>query len=132
MVQIDVRIAQRMDELPRLETALARHHHRQQRIRGYVEGYAEKRIGTALVELAREAPARNIELEQDVAWRQGHLLNLRDIPCRDYYAARVGIMLYKLRRRAYLVNISAVGTRPAAPLIAVYMVQVAIVIPLDG
>ena len=52
MVEVDVRIAERMDEIARPQSALLRNHHSQQGIRRYIERYAEERIGTALIELA--------------------------------------------------------------------------------
>ena len=44
MVQIKVRITQRMDEIARTQSALLRDHHRQQRVRSDVERYAQKRF----------------------------------------------------------------------------------------
>src|SRR4051812_29667548 len=72
MVQIKMRIAQSMDELARLEPADLRHHQGQERIRRDVEGYAQKNIGRALVELAAQFSVGDIKLKQAVTGRQGH------------------------------------------------------------
>ena len=70
MVQIKVRIAQRMDEIARTQSALLRDHHRQQRVRSDVERYAQKRIGAPLVKLTRKAPSGHVKLKQHMAGRQ--------------------------------------------------------------
>src|SRR5437870_4706398 len=56
VIEIQVRIAEGEDELAGLETGDLRHHQREERVRGDVEGYAEEEVGAALVHLAGEAP----------------------------------------------------------------------------
>ena len=80
VVRVDMRVAEGMDEVAGLEAAGLCHHHRQQRIRGDVERHAEEHVGAALVQLAREASARDVELEQRVARRQGHVVHLGGVP----------------------------------------------------
>src|ERR1700722_20397439 len=53
MVRIQMRVAERMNEVAGLEAGDLGHHHGQQRIGGDVEGHAEKDIRRALIELAR-------------------------------------------------------------------------------
>lgn len=67
MGEIEMGVAERMDELSGFEARHLRHHQREQRVRGDVEGHAEKDIGRALIELAGEPPVGNIELEQAMA-----------------------------------------------------------------
>ena len=62
-----MRVAERVDEFAGLQAGHLRHHHRQQRIGGDVEGHAEEDVGGALVELAGEPPLRDIELEEAMA-----------------------------------------------------------------
>ena len=75
-----MRIAERMDEVARLQPGHLRHHHGQQRIGSDVEGHAEEDIARTLVELAREPAFRDIELEQAVAGRQRHRLHFGRVP----------------------------------------------------
>ena len=70
MIQVQVAIAARPDELTGLEVTLLRHHVGEQRIGGDVERHAEQRIGAALVQLARQPPVGHIELEQRMARQQ--------------------------------------------------------------
>ena len=46
VVEIEVRIAKRVDELTHLEVTLLGNHHRKERIRGDIEWHAEKYIAT--------------------------------------------------------------------------------------
>ena len=92
VVGVQVRIAQSMDKFTRLVVTYLREHKREQRVRRDIEGHAEERVGTALVELATEfalaglAYPAHVELEQAMARRQGHLVDFRDIPCAHQVA----------------------------------------------
>ena len=85
---------------PGARSHLLRHHVRQQRIRGDVERHAEEDVGAALVELARQPAVGDVELEQCVARRQRHVLELADVPRVDDDAARIGIAAEQARLRA--------------------------------
>ena len=52
MVQVQVRIAERMDKVARLQVRHLRDHQRKQRIRSDVERHAKEEVRAALVELA--------------------------------------------------------------------------------
>ena len=119
MVEIDVGVAEGVDKIAGLQPAHLRHHHREQRIGGDVEGYAEEYIRTALVELAGEPPLGHVKLEQRVAGRQGHAVDVGHVPGADDVAARVGVVLQRLHHGRNLVDMPAVGCRPTAPLVAV-------------
>ena len=67
MVEVEVRVAEGVDELSRLKVADLRHHHGQERVAGDVEGHAKKAVGRTLVELQREFPFANVELEEGMA-----------------------------------------------------------------
>ncbi len=54
MIMIDVRVAESVYKLARLETGHLCHHHEQQRVGGNVERHPEKTVGTALIEHERE------------------------------------------------------------------------------
>src|SRR5207253_10042953 len=49
VVRVEMAIATRPDESPRRETALARQHVRQKRVRGDVERHAEEQVGAARI-----------------------------------------------------------------------------------
>ena len=131
MVQVEVSIAQRMDKLACLQATLLRNHHCQQGIRCYIERHAEEGVGTTLIELARELAIGNIELEQDVARWQCHILHIRYVPRRDNHTTRVGVILDCVNHLLNLVNSRTVWLTPAAPLIAIDVVEVALCITLN-
>src|SRR4030095_1328003 len=69
-----------------------------------------------------------IELEQKVARRQRHLRELADIPSADDQPPRIGIRFDLLENLSHLVDLSAVGSGPRAPLLAVDRPQLAVFI----
>src|SRR5688572_20825887 len=83
VIGIQVRIAEGVDELTRFQAGYLRDHHRQQRVTGDVERHAEEDVSRTLIQLARQSSIRHIELEEAVAWRQGHPGNVRDVPRTD-------------------------------------------------
>src|SRR5688500_11659561 len=62
VVEIDVGVAQHMDEVSRLEPDLARDHVGQERVAGDVERHPERHVGRPLIELAVEPRALHVEL----------------------------------------------------------------------
>src|ERR1035437_305102 len=57
-----------------------------------------------------------------MAWRQaglGHLVDISNVPGRDYHAPRIGVVLYCIYNVFDLVNVPTIGRRPVAPLVAV-------------
>ncbi len=58
MVEIEVRVAEGVDELAGLQPGHLRHHHGEQRVGRDVERHAEENVGRALVELAGQPAAR--------------------------------------------------------------------------
>ena len=77
VVAVNVAVATGPDEVADCQAALLRHHVREQRIAGDVEGHTQKNISTALVQLATELAGlaghirrRNVKLEKGVAGRQ--------------------------------------------------------------
>src|SRR5262245_839028 len=63
MIEIEMRIAQRMHEIAGLEAADMRYHVGEERVRGDVERNADEDVGRALIELARQLAVADIELE---------------------------------------------------------------------
>ena len=93
MIRVKMQIAERVDEIARLQAAHLRDHQREQRVAGDVERHAEKNIRAALVKLAAQFALLHVKLKQRVARRQRHLLDLARIPrasrcaagCRDFF-----------------------------------------------
>src|ERR1700730_12576350 len=120
VIQVQVGIPTGPDELTGLEVALLGKHMGEQRIAGDVERYAEKHVGTALVELTREATTGHVELEQGVTGHQRHLLQLANIPGAHHDPARIGIAPQLLDRMRDLIDGVAIRSQPRAPLLAVH------------
>ena len=87
MVEVEVRVAERVHEFAGLVPGRLRHHQREERVGSDIEGHAEEDVGAALIELARQAPVRNVELEEGVAGCERHARNVGDVPGRDHQAA---------------------------------------------
>ena len=126
MVVVDMRVAEGVHKVAVLKSRGLRNHHREECIAGYVERHAKEYVGRTLVELARQTPVGHIELEQNVARRQRHLVDLAHIPRRYQQTPRIGIVLDLLDKGRNLVDMAAVGASPRAPLMAVDGTQVAV------
>lgn len=103
-----------------------RHHVGQQRIAGDVERPPQEDVAAALVELAAELAVHHVELEQAMAGHQGHLRQLADIPGTDHQPARVRVALDLVHQPLHLIDLDAVRTGPASPLLAVDRAEVAV------
>jgi hypothetical protein len=119
VVVVDVDVAAGPDEFAGLESGLLRQHAGQQRVGGDVERNAQEHVRGALVQLAGELAVRDVELEERVAGRQCHVLELAHVPGRDDVPARVRVRFKALHKLGDLVNVTAVRGRPAPPLDAV-------------
>ena len=128
VVGVQVAIAAGPDELARLQAGDLRHHQGQQSVAGDVEGYAEEDVRRTLVELAAELAVGDVELEQRVAGRQGHLVDQRRVPGGDDQPARVRILLQHRHQVGDLVDVAAVRRRPGAPLVAIHRAEVAVLV----
>ena len=114
---------------PASRSHLLREHVRQQRVARDVERDAEKDVGAALVELAAEAfAARHVELEERVAGRERHPRKLGDVPGAHDDPARVGLLAEQSNGLRDLVDVTAVGRRPAPPLHAVDRPELAVLV----
>ena len=120
-----------MNELASLQTAYLSHHHCEQGVRCDIERHTEECVGTALIEHTRELAISHIELEQSVARRQSHLLDIGNIPRRNDNTTRVGVIFNQIYSLLNLVDNLAIWTWPRAPLIAVNVIQVAKLVTID-
>ena len=82
VVEIEVSVACRIDEIAWLQVAHLCHHHGQQGIRGNVERHTQERVRTSLIQLATQFAVSHIKLEQDVAGGQVHVVDISYIPSR--------------------------------------------------
>ena len=126
MVFVDMCVAQRVHKVAILQSARLRYHHGKQCIRCNIEWHPQKYVGRPLIELTAQPSLRHIELEQYVARRQMHLLQLAHIPRRHQQASRVRVAFYLAYQIAYLVHMAAVGTSPRTPLVSVYGTQLSV------
>lgn len=126
VVVVDMSVAEGMDEIAVLEAAALSDHHGEECVGSDVEWDAEEDVGGALVELARETAVGDIELEEDVARREGHLRHFAHVPSGDEEATGVGVELDLADEVGDLVDLGAVGASPRAPLMAVDGAEVAI------
>ena len=121
-----------MDELTRFVVTNLAKHQSQKGVRSDIERNPEESIGAALVQLAAElALARSpytahIELEQAMARRQSHLVDFGHIPGANQVTARIGVILEAIHQILDLVDMSTIGSRPAAPLMTINRPQIAV------
>ena len=121
-------VAEGVHEVARLQPAHLRHHHGQQRIAGDIERYAEEDVGAALVQLARQFSIGNVKLEEGMAGRQCHPVQLAHVPCRDDNAARIRVVFDLLNRDLDLVDHAAIDGFPRAPLLAVHRAEIVVLV----
>lgn len=128
MVAVQMGVAAGPDEITDLQIALLRHHMHQQRVAGDIERQAEEYVAGALIQLAGELAVSDVELEEGVARRQRHFIQLADVPRRDDDPAGVRVVFQLVHHRGDLVDMTTVRRRPGTPLFAVDRPQVAIFI----
>lgn len=128
MVVVQVCIAEGMNKCPRLEPGHPGHHVREQSITGDVEWDTQKDIRRALVQLTRQVSLGNIELEQAMARRQRHAINIRGVPCGDHQPAGIGIGLDAIDDIGDLIDRLTVSSWPTAPLVSIDRSKVARVV----
>ena len=88
----------------------------EERIAGDVEGNAEEDVCAALVELTVQATIHHLELEKCVTGRQRHVIDHRCVPGADDMTARIGVAGDLVDDEGELIDLSAIGALPAAPL----------------
>ena len=128
VVPVDVRVARGMDELARLQPADLCDHHREERVGRDVERYAQKDVGTTLIELAGELSVGDVELEQTVAGGQSHLIDLGGVPGGHQHPSGVRIPLNCVDDHRKLVDGPSIRSRPGTPLMPINRAQVAVLI----
>ena len=94
MIYIDMSVSCSVDKFSRLETAYLCNHHCQKGVGSDIERNSEEDVSAALVELAGEFSVSDIELEEGVTRREGHLFHFSYVPGRDDHSAGIRIVLY--------------------------------------
>jgi hypothetical protein len=117
-----------VDEFPRPEAAHLGDHHGEQRVGGDVERHAEEDVGAPLVEVAREAPVGDVELEEHVARLERHPRQVGHVPGADDEPPRVRIASQRVEHVRELVDPPPVRPRPRAPLRAVHGTQIPVLV----
>src|SRR3954462_11774431 len=120
-----MRVAEGEDEFAGLEAGYLGDHQGEEGGGGEVEGHAEEEVGGALGGLGGGAAFGDVELEEGVAGRQRHLVDVGRVPGADDVAARVGAAAQVLDQALDLVDLAAVGSAPVAPLVAVDWAEIA-------
>ena len=112
VVQVDVGISQRMDEVSCLEPGYLSRHLQQDGIRGYVERYTNEYVGTTLVKLQAQSTVRHVKLEEGMTGRKVHIGQVCHIPGADNDAPRVRVVLDGLDGLGYLVDAAPIVVGP--------------------
>ena len=126
VVEIEVGVAERVDEVARPEPRHLGNHVRQQRIGGDVERQAEEEVGRPLVQLTREPVAGDVELEERMARGERHTRQVGDVPRADDVPARIGIVADAGDHGLELVDRPSVRRGPRAPLDTVDRAEIAV------
>jgi hypothetical protein len=90
------------------------------------DGHTEKHVGRTLIELARQFAVRDIELEQAMARRQRHLVDIGRIPGADDQPPRIRIATDHVDDIGDLVDAAPVRRRPGPPLRSIDRAEIAI------
>ena len=126
MVEIDVRIAESVDKLARLQAAHLSHHHQQKSVTGNVERHAKEKVGAALIELEAQLAVCHIKLKHGVARGECHLVDLCHIPRAHQHTARIRVVLDLIHHLSNLVDGAAVVVGPRAPLVTIHRTEFAV------
>lgn len=136
MVQVDVRVAEGMNKVAGCKAAFFGHHHQKHRVTGDVERHPQRDVGAALVELHIDfLISRHIELKEGMAeggsgpFGVNQFLNVGHVPAAHNVPAGIRILFDLVQNVPDLVDLLAVMTGPADPLLAVNRSQIA---PLLG
>ena len=107
VVAVDVGVAEGVDELPSFKTTNLCEHASEQGIGSDVEGDAEAHVAGSLVHLATQSRllvTSDIELSQNMARWQSHVLKSRRIPSCHYDSSACWVLLYGIDHLSQLIN----------------------------
>ena len=81
MVVVDMCVTERVDEITWFQSRHLSHHEKKQRVARNVERHSQEKVSTSLIKLQTQFSVCHIELEEAVAWRKIHVVDIRHIPC---------------------------------------------------
>lgn len=119
MVQIEVNVAEGMDELSRQEACDLREHHREKSVGRDIERDPEEDISAPLIELAGKPASGHVELKEAMTRRQRHFLDVPDVPSADDESPRVGRRAEHLHQVCDLIDAASIRSAPGTPLFSV-------------
>src|SRR5215207_10417663 len=126
VIGIKMGIAKGVDEFAGLQAGHMRDHMGEKRVRGDVERHTDENVGGTLVELAGEPSPRDIELEEAMARRKRHALDIGRVPGRHNEPAGIRIAPQGRDDQGELIDRRAVGRGPGSPLRSIDRTQIAI------
>lgn len=132
MIQVQVRISERMDEFADIEIAHLRDHVCQECVGCDVEWHTEEDISAALIQLTTQRRSStcgrgsDVKLKQQMTRRQCHFRKIGDVPRADDQTTRVRVRLDLLNDLCDLIVDCAIRTFPSPPLLAVDRPEVAL------
>jgi uncharacterized repeat protein (TIGR01451 family) len=124
VVRVKVQVAESMNERARFQIAHLRDHQGEKGVRGNIERDTEKEIGAPLVQLATEFTFLHEELEERVAGRQRHFVDLTHVPGAHDQPTAVRIPFDLGDDIVDLIDRSAIRRAPIAPLRAINTAEI--------
>ena len=119
MVVIDVSVTNYMYEVTHSQITYLSNHVCEQTVAGNIEWHAQEHVRTALVHLATESTIAYIELTEDVAGWQTHLIQFSWIPGRENVSTTLRVGAYALYQPLQLIYFGTVSTTPVTPLYSI-------------
>ncbi len=92
VVEVEVGVAEGMNEVAQFQAGDLGDHHGEQGVGGDIERHAQEHVGAALVKLAGEFAVGNVELVEQMAGRQSHVVHVSHVPGADDVAAGVRVV----------------------------------------
>src|ERR1700687_5925796 len=116
-----MRVTQCVNELSNLQACNVSAHVSEERIRRDVNLYADKAVSASLIQQAGQLPFGDVELEQAVARREPHLVDLGHIPSTDHESPGIRVTPDFVDHPLNLVDRLVLFQRwPLPPLHSVY------------
>lgn len=116
VVGVKMEIAKSVDKIAGHKLADLGDHQGEKGVTGDIKRDPKEQVRAALIKLATEPTVRHVKLKKCVARREGHLLDLADVPCAHNMPPARRIILNLRDDLPDLVDGTAVGCPPITPL----------------
>src|SRR3954470_7677025 len=123
-----MQITKRVYKRARPKAAYLRSHHREQRVGCNVERHSKKQVRAALIQLAAQLAFQHVKLKKRMTGSQCHLIKFTDVPCTHDVPTTVWIAFDLGDDLIDLIDRTAIGCAPVAPLSSVNAAQAAILV----